>query len=266
LKILASAHDAGAANLLIHKLMTDERVDFVITGPAVGLATALGVDFRQSIDLMEIDGYDKVYVGSNSSFQLSDQILSHALSINIPTVGILDHWVNYQSRWTVLPQWIEVQDWRAFFGALFYFGPRVRLKHNYYLDYLCSNYPSVSENENTLLVILQPLSASFEHGNECFCPSISRMLSKKKSITRVILREHATTPASSCLEFLISERNIEVIRSGLLTPLWFDLSLSTAVLGFDSYALYIASKLHKNVYSIDRKRRSWFAPKYVTLH
>lgn len=127
MRILAAAHDAGGANQLLYKFRGRADVDFILTGPASEIANSLGIKHSSVIDLESILEFDTVYVGSNSNHQLSDDILSFAISHKLATVGVLEHWVNYSTRWKVHPQRVEVQDLRALIGGIQAFGWKVRL-------------------------------------------------------------------------------------------------------------------------------------------
>lgn len=267
MKLLIAAHDAGGANQLICRFRGNKEADFFLTGPAASIADSIKLNYSSSLDLNQIRKYDLVYVGSNSKPQLSDRILSSALSQEIETVGVLEHWVNYSTRWDVLPDRVEVQDIRAFVGGLLTFGLRIRLSRNYYLEFLKSRVKSHTQENNGLLVILQPLEDEFMHADfkSCFCSGIEKFVYLMPGISRVTLREHANTPSALCIQYLSTSLNIKVTASALNRPIEDDLLMNSFVLGFDSYALYLARRLGKRVFSISKKRRSWFAPKYEAL-
>ena len=267
MKLLVAAHDAGGANQLIYRFRGTKEADFFLTGPAAFIADSIKLNYSSSLDLNQIRKYDLVYVGSNSKPQLSDRILSAALSQEIETVGVLEHWVNYSTRWDVHPDRVEVQDIRAFVGGLYTFGLRIRLSRNYYLQFLKSKVKSHAQENDGLLVILQLLGDEFVHAesNSCFCSGIENFVGLIPGISRITLREHANTPSALCVEYLSKSLNKTVTVSGLNKPIEDDLLMNGFVLGLDSYALYLARRLGKQVFSISEKRRSWFAPKYQVL-
>lgn len=267
MKLLIAAHDAGGANQLIFRFRGNKEADFFLTGPAAAIAESLKLNYSSNLDLNQIRKYDLVYVGSNSKPQLSDRILSAALSQEIGTVGVLDNWVNYSTRWDVHPDRVEVQDIRAFIGGLFTFGLRIRLSRNYYLKFLKSRVKSVEQKNEGLLVILQPLGGGFAHAasKSCFCSGVEKFVYLMPGITRITLREHANTPSAPCAKYLSTTLKMKVTSTGLGQPIEDDLAMNRFILGLDSYALYLARKLGNQVFTISEKRRSWFAPKYQAL-
>lgn len=265
-RILVAAHDAGGANLLLYKFLDAANVDFVLTGPAQILASSLGISWYDDLSLSELTKYSKVYVGSNCETQFSDYLLESAMNLGIPTVGVIDHWVNFSNRWRELPKKIEAQDIRAFIGGLYYFGFRMRYSRNSYLSFMKNSISSISTSSQELLVILQPIGNSYSHrlGN-CFCSSIKLAFLRLPNISSIKLREHANTPALDCFNHLTKSIQVKISISGLNQSLASDISSSTYILGIDSYALYIGYKVNKKVFSILAKKRSLFAPKYKLL-
>lgn len=268
MKILVSAHDAGGANLLLHKYRNHPDTKFILTGPAAILAKALQIEFKSSIDFSQIKDFHEIVVSSNSSEQLADRILNYGLERRMKTTGVLDHWVNYKTRWSKIPRTIEVQDFRAFIGSFVLFGFRTKLRTNYYLDYLRKNFVADTSLSQTLLVILQPISGSYLHNdtNACFCNILLKLNQSQREIKKLILREHASTPSDECANFLRLHTSWIVSESDLSRPLYEDLSNCGVVLGLDSYALFASRKLGLKVMSISGCRRSWFAPKYNIVH
>lgn len=267
MKYLIAAHDAGGANQLIYRFRENSAAYFILTGPAASIADSMKLSYKSNLDFDKIRSYDVVYIGSNSKPQLSDRILSAALSQDIETVGVLDHWVNYSTRWEVHPDRVEVQDIRALIGGLFTFGLKIRLSHNYYLKFIKSSLKSNEVGADGLLVILQPLKNQFVHDSSkiCFCTGIEKFVKLIPGITSITLREHANTPSTPCASHLATTLNLNVRVSSLNQPIEGDLAINHFVLGLDSYALYLARKLGKQVFSISDKRRSWFAPKYQSV-
>jgi len=269
LKILACAHDAGGANLLIHKFRSQTNVDFVLTGPAASIAFSLGIPFTNCLPPSGLKHYDCVYAGSNSQTQLSDEIFSQAIVLGMKTVGILDHWVNYSKRWKFKPHRVEVQDFRAFIGSSFYFGWRTRFKRNYYLKSVRSKSLNKKPKTHDLLVILQPIDGIFRHDEKelcsCFCPSILKLLGVHAKFSSIILREHSNTKSEVCREYLRLHTKLNVLSTTLTSSLSADIQRCSMVLGLDSYAMFICRRLGKKVMTISPSRRSWFAPNYTSL-
>lgn len=264
--ILVSAHDAGGANQLLYRFLESAGVEFVLTGPASRIASELGIKHSQAFDFDSIGNYSRIYVGSNSANQLSDLILSEALKLKISTTGVLEHWVNFEQRWDLLPDLIEVQDFRAFLGGLYYFKYKVRLRKNFYLEHLKENFVEQIGSQSTLLVVLQPMPGGFNHEiDNCFCSNVLKLINRFPHIQKIILRQHVETDASICLIFLSQKLAVPVSIAEIYSSLQTDISCAKFVLGLDSYAMYVARQLGRKVFTISRSRRSKFAPKYKYL-
>lgn len=268
MKKLISSHDAGGANLLLHKYRNDADALFVLTGPAALIADALGIKYSRTFTDTILENVRIVIVSSNSQPQLSDQLLIEAKSKGIRTLGILDHWVNYPSRWSQIPDQIEVQDLRAFLGAIFIFRFRVRLRKNNYLTTIRNNFKHALNSKYRLLVILQPIALERAdlHGSSCLCNSVSKYLEKYPAIQSITFRPHFNMNPKDCVIYLQSKYQLPINLSHPEVNLGSDLSLHFHVMGYDSYAMFVAKKMGCKVSSVRKKRRSWFAPKYRFLN
>jgi len=265
MKILASGHDAGGTNHLLARNYRGE-VTFILTGPGSEIAKKRGIPHLSEFRISDIQLFDLVVVSSNAQHQLSDDILDSALTSKIPTVGVLEHWVNYSTRWVKNPNTIEVADIHAFIGAFLSFRFKVRLRRNQYLLELKNEFAGMQTSGSGLLLIAQPLSEKINHkkGN-CFCNAVENLLTRVKTDSNLILREHFATNLSECARYLEFKTGLNIRISYPDSSLALDLSACKYVLGIDSYALYISRRLGRKVFSINHKRRSWFAPRYTNL-
>jgi hypothetical protein len=262
---LVSCHDLGGANQIIYSFLGSDSA-YVLTGPAVQVAAKLelrNVIQRQSVDLSK---FNQLVVASNSEFQFSDKLLVEAKFLGLPTVGYLDHWVNYKKRWFALPDKIIVTDWYAFFNAFFTFGFKVRLRPNYYLRFLEEQSTSIRNQVNATqaLFLIQPIQKVYFHddfADACFCKYVDLFISKNR-ISHILIRDHATTDSDDCLDSLRKKHEtIFFSKTDWTHPLERDIFQSEYVIGYDTYALYVAKKLGKRVRAID-KRRAWVSPIY----
>ena len=262
-KVLASAHDAGGANQLIFLLSKYKNVDFLLTGPAVEIGDAFQEINRLNEKSISIKEYGCVIVSSNSQPRLSDRILIEAQRSHIPTIGILDHWVNYKSRWKKVPDTIIATDFYALLVGILNFGWKTRYRRS---EYLLRSVEAVTSNKiigESILVLLQPVGGIYDHAiNACICAHIADIITKLKP-KEVVIREHHLTRAEQCTRSLGPiYADTEFKLSIPIEPLYKDLSRATSVLGFDTYALFVSKKAKKNTFSLAVRRRRFFSPMY----
>jgi hypothetical protein len=270
---LVSAHDLGGANQLLYA--TRRRVShyYALTGPALKVAESLNLSNVLSPDSVDLSDFPNLLVASNVTEQYSDLLMQSAISRgDVKVTGYLDHWVNYSSRWRETPHRVIVSDIRAYFAAIPHFGSRVRLHQNYYVEALRRHQESLLssksiETGNVALIVLQPIDRQYQHIetlSSCYCRDVVRFL-KQNQVNQLIFRNHVDTRAEFCAEYLKNQyTDIAFEVSHWSTSLEHDLVKATVVIGMDSYALFVAKKLGKTVYSVGR-RRSRISPKYPPL-
>lgn len=270
---LVSAHDLGGANQLLYSTRNKLNYHYALTGPALHVAKSLLLPNILNLDSIKLDEYSHVLVSSNLEEQFSDALMIAALSTrDIRVTGYLDHWVNFGSRWKQAPHKVIVSDLRAYFAALPHFGSKVRLHRNHYLLALKQSKkaspPATAINEgHSALVILQPIGKEYRHQETlttCFCLFASRFL-EQNFVHQLTLRNHVDTDAIHCSEYLKGKfPQVTFAISDWSSSLERDLVRASFVIGMDSYALFIAKKLGKEVFSVGG-RRSKFSPKYPIL-
>lgn len=267
-RVLASCHDLGGANQIIYSTLYT-GTHYLLTGPALTIAENLNLPNVLSTRDLDLSEFDLVIVGSNVEYQLSDELLKYFKNLGVLTVGYLDHWVNYKTRWATAPDKIVVTDWFAFINAFLAFGFRVRKHPNRYLKFLKTKY-YLEKNRtgpSQALFLVQPFEDGYLHesGFEiCVCKYVHTFLSKR-SVRRVRIRDHATTNSNECIISLEkSFENVIFSKSSWDQPLENDIFESDFILGRDTYAMYIAKKLGKCVLTLG-ERRAWLSPIYKRL-
>jgi hypothetical protein len=267
-KTLVAAHDLGGANQVIYSFLGGAN-SFALTGPAQQIGLALGLSNLLENSHVNLVNFDKLVVSSNLHHEYSDRLLIEARSLGIPTVGFLDHWVNFRSRWPVTPDKIVVTDLYAFLNAIAIFGLRVRLYPNSYLKRIRNQYDlfSKSSNSRKALFIIQPDGDGYTHGGHkpsCVCNSVEKLL-EKHNVEQIKFRDHVATDSSQCfLKLSKKHSNIVFSISNWTDPLELDVFNCDLVIGLDTYALYIARKLGKKVLATG-KRRALLSPIYRKL-
>lgn len=267
MKILVSAHDAGGANLVLSKYVDSRDATFLLTGPAAYIADQIGIRYNTRFEMGSLENIDLVVIGSNSQPRISDLVFEEARLRGIRSIGILDHWVNYRTRWSKSPDIVEVQDIRAYIGAVLTYGFKVRLHINHYLKNISQEYFKVSDSEKGLLIIVQPLPFGSWgiHGSSCLCDSVDFFRVLHPEIRQVTVRPHFDSSVEVCSNYLNTKLDLNCLVSSPREPLAVDVSNNRYVIGYDSYAMFVAKKLGSRVFTISKKRRSWFAPRYRLL-
>lgn len=114
------AHDAGAARHLFSWLTPLHRqLRFCVSGPALSILRSERPKATVFGDLETcLKGVQLVITGTGWSSDLEHQARSLAAQLEVPSIAVLDHWVNYPDRFernneTVLPDTFWVADAEA---------------------------------------------------------------------------------------------------------------------------------------------------------
>lgn len=260
------AHDAGVAQILsswVNHNMGQYDFRFSLQGPAVEIfESKLGkIESRTLEELLNVSG--DLIVGTswqnNSGLRALQEFRSRGMSKRI---AILDHWVNYRSRFLlrgniILPDEIWVLDEYAFLLASSEFQevPIKRIE-NYYLNEILldvlSKKKSAPRGPNApinLLFLGENLSGNpFNYGNlgydelvsfDYFLKKIDYFGSKHEIV--LTIRPHPTESENKYVDML----NMRVkgcfrykISHQSLTE---DLAESDYVIGISSYALFVSA-------------------------
>lgn len=164
-------HDAGAANIVLSEMLAAPAVQFlpVMQGPAAKLWLEYG--FEPS-ELLSIDDAlmtaSSVVSGTGWASDLEHDARKRASQIGLPSIAVIDHWVNYAARFerhgeSVLPDEVWVSDTYALnIATACFLGQSVRLLPNRYLQAQISRIADMSASANgQLLYALEPLRFSW---------------------------------------------------------------------------------------------------------
>lgn len=269
--ILVSAHDAGGANQILHLVKSQRMIaDLFLSGPAVEIARSLKLDALVIDEPRDLFKYQKYIYGTNKKVQLSDEIFLHfkVNQTHTHTVAFLENWVNYKERFQgVLPNQIWVSDRHAYTLAIQTFGVRkVRLRKNYYFDYLVNNIKLVpSEPTMLYMASLVPMRAALkEHQDYCICKSFAASVELLQP-SRIILRNHPNSNLQTCLAYL--QPILRTIRFEIhdwVVPIENSLSSASWVVGAMSYGLYLSKSIGLETFAI-QSEHGWRGPKFRLL-
>ncbi|MDC0487148.1 hypothetical protein OAN52_00505 [Amylibacter sp.] len=260
-------NDAGAANIIINwlKNMPNQQVRVHLDGPAKELwRRAFPHIINFSLD-DALDGSDMLISGTGWASDLEHNARIMALSKGLFTVGVIDHWVNYEARFSrsgqaVYPNEIWVVDEHSFSIAKSKFPDLiVRLLPNCYLDRQVSKIKelqkmSVSKAKRmNVLYALEPIRVSWKNEEivsgefQALDYFVSHIPDLTELPVKIRLRLH---PSDSLNKYdaWIDEQNlnfrIEISKNKSLAE---DLAWSDLVVGCQTYVLVIALTAGKRV-------------------
>ena len=270
-KVLVTCHDSGGSNQILYSTNILRNADYLLEGPAIEIASKLGIGHSKDKESIQLDKYDLIICGSNTNERISDEVLRIAKKNNIRTIGFLDNWTGYKNRWDVNPDIIVAGDFYSFLQGFFVFGFKIRFLPSQYLKALKTEknrMHSVNNSKNTILVILQPIDRNYKHSIDeisCICGFFIKSTTLV-SYPEILLRQHFSTDAAECLKYLCEKFPLVSIR--LTNPnsnLLDDLDRAGMVVGMDSYALYVAKRLGYPVKSLNDPRWTLFRPRYAKM-
>ncbi len=176
LPLAVVAHDAGAANLILGWIrdLPATQLRLCASGPAARLfAAALPHHARLPVATV-LDGAAQLLSGtSGPQASLEHAARRLARSRGVPSVGVIDHWVNYAPRFmrdgeTILPDEIWVADTHALALARRTFpGGVVRELPNRYLDDIVAEARTASQAHagvTHVLYVLEPMHSDWGRG------------------------------------------------------------------------------------------------------
>lgn len=255
-------HDAGAANIVIAALLETGRRDWraYMQGPAKRIWKYVfpEIVLYDSIE-QTIEGAELLISGTGWEGDIEHEARRVAQLLNVKSVSIIDHWVNYAERFVrngkqVLPDEIWVTDEHALKLALSTFPDKPVLQiPNYYLekqlrDIAVLNKSSVPE----LLYILEPIRSNWGHDSLGEFQALEYFINMMPKLgipeeTLISLRPHPSDIEGKYDDWikLYSNMNIKLDYSISITE---SLARASWVAGCDSFALVLALMAGKIVY------------------
>lgn len=259
------AHDAGAANLIlgwIKPFVGKEEIRFSLSGPALKI-------FSENIPPVVQHSVEEALKGARmllsgtSSIQtvLEHTARKHAHASHIPSIGVLDHWVNYKERFVrsnecILPDALWVSDTYALTLAEREFpGTPVFCHPNYFLDAAVAEVQRFTQDPHStlrILYILEPISLSWGTSEKApefqaldyFMDSLAALSSTEFEIR---LRPHPSESPQKYSEWIKKQHLVSISLDAGTLP--HAIGWSDWVMGCESYALFVALKAGKRVIS-----------------
>lgn len=262
------AHDAGAANQILHWITAGDFSDIDITlslhGPAQTIAERLGLlNLFDSIDDVEtlIQKADWVICGTGWATQIEKSAMCLARQYAVPVFAVLDHWVNYRPRLNyqaddtadVDELWVVDEEARSL-AATEFPGTRIRTMPGRYLESQIVDIGSPSTAEKVLF-LMEPVreqwgdmqSGSLNPGEfSAFEFFLSAVKKTGANVGDIVIRPHPSDPPgkydalTECVEFRISVNTEDSLSHAI--------SEATYVVGLNSYAMVVALAAGRKVY------------------
>jgi len=257
-------HDAGAANIIQAWILAKPKHDWrpVMDGPAARSWDSLRMIIPTFRSLESaLSGASLVLTGTGWSSDLEHLARRLARTRGIPTVAVLDHWINYEDRFTrngevVLPDAIYVTDKYALREACLRFpSVPVSLYENLYLAAQLSELPPLEANADEVLYLLEPIRADWPRhlpgeleALEYFFKNWDKLNIPAGATLR--LRPHPSDPPGKYAEWLdcysVSHRHVVLDHSRSLVQ---DMKRARWIVGCETYAMVVALAAGREVIS-----------------
>lgn len=245
-----AANDAGGAEQLVW-LIKKLGCIFIalLQGPAISIFENSGVEFRSAHSVKDLIECDLVLTGSGWMTNFENRTIQICKNAGVPTLTILDHWVNYQARFEgdspVKPDLFVVTNGKALSLANNTFPySSVWLLPDSQIEYYKTSISEMKVGDK-VLVLLEPTSillSSFAISTEANFDLIEEALriNDRLRLSGVVLRLHPSQNMDNLEIMLILKRfpKIKLSNNGVLVN---DLRISSVVVGFSTYALYISA-------------------------
>lgn len=254
-------HDAGAANIILAWLASQPRRSCrpLVAGPAAALwKQRFGNSPTCATLAQALDGAAFVLTGTGWASDLEHQARQWAQARDIPSVAVLDHWVNYAARFnrngeTVLPTELWVTDVHAHRIALDCFpGTKIRLQPNLYLEEQLALIRAPDPARPVLLYVLEPARSTWgrdEAGEfqalDYFAARLP-MLSLPRGL-ELRLRPHPSDPPGKYQAWIEANGRLDA-RLDTSASLGAAMSAARWVAGCESYAMAVAVEAGRSVF------------------
>lgn len=276
------SNDAGGASELVSFINNEikSKPSFsLVTGPALEIVKnskiSSGVSITKNLLQQSLENSDLLVTSTGWMTNLEKDAVSLANSLRLPTLSVIDHWINYRDRFgpmiSDLPNHIAVNNSVAFDLCKQTF-PNTNIsifkdyQLAYYKQYLVNRQPL---NDKCILVVLDAVTnASFIKLKPILQKLIKLMEKFSKNMDlELVFRLHPAQKLINSVDF-ISLLNNSRIQEFSDNPLEQDLHRAEIVVGIDSKVLYYSSELNlPTFYAPYNSGRSWhkFFPRIKKL-
>lgn len=273
MKIGIVCNDSGGAEILSSYIKNNKKNNYVffITGPAIKIFKSK-LKFKNEKKINDLVYKSELIICGTSRKSLTERnCIILAKKKGKKTISLIDHWVNYSSRFVrnnikILPNEIWVTDRLAFNIAKKEFkNLPIKLIRNYYLDSFKKILKRKNKKQkNNFLYICDPKIKKIVgySEKEAFTLFLNKLIVRNKINKKLIcVRPHPSQRKNSFLNF-VKKNKINISKNKSLLE---DILLHKNIVGCGSMALVVASKLKKKVFCAMPNHGRSFIPKIKNL-
>ena len=249
-------NDAGASNLILGWLKNNHeyKLLYCLDGPAKKIFQ-VGTLNNDPKDLKKIcSKCDLVITGTSFKSRLEHKARQESKKLRIPSIAILDHWVNYKKRFLrngveVFPDIIWVFDNFAEDKAKKLFKEiKIERHENYYLKNCVNEIKKIEKNVNrdsNVLYVLEPIRSRTSKSKQPYEFQVLNYffdnLNKLKLENPFIkLRPHPSDEIDKYDKWIENKKNYNISLT-INKSLEEDIAWSNVVVGYETFALVVAN-------------------------
>lgn len=263
--VAVTAHDAGAANLILGWLRDFEiaNLRICVDGPARHLFSQTFPTYKPIALSDALKDAQVLLSGTSGASMLEHDSRIMAKELRVHSIGVIDHWVNYRERFIrhgvfVLPDELWVSDEYAFMEAKRHFPETPVHQHpNRYLEQIIEtiqqNHPR-QPGRTRILYVLEPIRSWGNKNNPGEFQSLEYFLMKLPELigsneVEIKLRPHPSEEPHKYDEWIARNHTHYDISLDTESSLAHAIGWSDWVVGCETNAMVVALKAGKRVYS-----------------
>ena len=261
------SHDAGGAELLSSWARNqNKKFLYNIKGPALKVFRRKLKKFKNS-NLNTIKKKTHIYITGTSKKSSHELFfIKYAKKNDLKSISIIDHWVNYKERFIrknkiIKPNEIWVTDKIALkLAKKIFYNNKVILKKNYYLQDFTKSFIKFlnksSKNKNMVLYLTTNTNNKKKDLNKLgfFFKKIDYLRQKKHT---VIIKIHPSENLSKYQIYIKKFKFVKFVKNYDLAKL---IANCKFLIGYNSMAMYLASKVKKQVFHADNNLKKNILP------
>ena len=248
------SHDVGGAELLSRWSRNNKKKFlYCIKGPAIKIFKRNIKNFKNTSIQNIKRKTTKIITSTSKESDHEIKYLKYGIEKKIKTISLLDHWVNYKSRFIrdkkmILPNELWVTDEFAYNIAKKNFDLKISKKKNYYLEDFFKNYKKEqADYENKFALYVSSTTKNLNHDKKRLLYFLKFKDFFKKKNLKILIKLH---PAESKKKYYWLKKNFS--KDVLLdnkSDLKDLLLKSKYVIGCNSMAMVVALHLNKKVFN-----------------
>jgi len=264
-------HDTGAANLVFSwlrewaeaGLLDQYEFRLLLQGPAEKAWQLAPVPLRQMQLHTELSsalrGCQSVLTGTGWASNLEHDARQLAASLQISSIAVIDHWVNYTQRFerdgvVALPNQFWVSDGYAVeLAAKLFKNILIVELPNTYLKNLVKSITPVPKDCKNLLYVLEPIRNDWGRGElgefqalDFFMNNLEMVVGQEP--VHITLRPHPSDPPDKYNDWLRAHSNLDIALDNCL-GLNEAIAHARWVVGAETFAMVVASAAGRKTYS-----------------